>query len=110
MYKFVRLEVNQNNQKEKGSLGFPTLITALCVAHGVKVNPKIKIRPSIDQKFIVHNCTITEEQPLQTGDAPVHHSLIHQPGSSSSMEALMLEEMSGLCTTIERMQLDQRVT
>jgi len=39
IYKFVRLDVGQNNQKEKGSLGFPTLITALCATHGVEVNP-----------------------------------------------------------------------
>jgi len=43
IYKFVRLEVNQNNQKAKGSLGFPTLIIALCTTHGVEIKPSTKI-------------------------------------------------------------------
>jgi len=85
----------------KGSLGFPTLITALCVAHRVEVNPTAKIRPAIGLEFIMHNCT--EEQAPQAGDALDHHSPIHQPSSSSpsSMEALMLEQMN-------QMQLEQR--
>jgi len=42
IYKFVRLEVSHNNQKAKGSLGFPTLITAFCASHGAEVNPSVK--------------------------------------------------------------------
>lgn len=72
IYKFVKLEVNQNKQKAKGSLRFPMLITTLYAAHGVEVNPTVKIRPIIDQKFILHNCTNTKEQPPQVGDAPFH--------------------------------------
>jgi len=55
-------------------LGFPTLIIALYVAHGVEVNPSTKIEPPIDLKFVVNNCTSTEEQAPQAGDVPIHHS------------------------------------
>jgi len=75
-------------------LGFLDLITALCAAHRVEVNPIVKIRLAIDKKFIQHNCTNTKVQPPQAGGAPFHHSPIHQlVPSSSSMEALMLEQM-----------------
>ena len=61
---------------------------------------------SFDQKFIMHNCSNIEEQPPQAGDAPFHHSPILQPASSSSsMETLMLEKMTGLYTIMEQMQL-----
>jgi len=30
IYKFARFKIGQNNQKAKGTLGFPALITALC--------------------------------------------------------------------------------
>ena len=36
IYQFVILEANQNNQKAKGSLGFSTLITALCKLTGLR--------------------------------------------------------------------------
>jgi len=86
IYKFVRLEVNQKYQRSK-------------------VNPTTKIRLAIDLKFIVHNCTNTDEQAPQANDALVHHLPIHYLGSSSSspMEALMLEQM-------KQMQLEQRTT
>jgi len=38
--------------ERRGTLGFPTLITALCESQGVFVNPKVKIRSLIDVKFI----------------------------------------------------------
>lgn len=76
IYKFVRLDISQNNQKAKGSLRFPTLIIALCAAHEVEVNPSVKSRPPINLKFIVNNFTATEEQAPQVGDVPIHHSPI----------------------------------
>jgi len=61
IYKFARFEIGPKNQKSKGTLGFPALITALCAEYGVEVNPSVKIKPSIDLKFIVNNCTAAEE-------------------------------------------------
>jgi len=55
IYKFARFEIGPNNQKAKGTLGFPTLIIALYAEHGVEVNPYVTIRPPVDLKFIVNN-------------------------------------------------------
>ena len=38
IHKFVRYEVNTKNDKAKGALGFPALITALCQDQGVEVD------------------------------------------------------------------------
>jgi len=65
IYKTTRLEINKNNEKAKGSLGFPTLITTLCASQGVAVNPTIKTRPAIDKKFIDQNCISLEEAHQQ---------------------------------------------
>jgi len=43
IHKFVTLEVNKNNQKAKGFLGFLALIIALYQTHRIKVNPTVKI-------------------------------------------------------------------
>jgi len=61
IYKFARFEIGPNNQKKKGTLGFLALIIALYAVHGVEVNPSVKIRPPIDLKFIINNCTAAEE-------------------------------------------------
>jgi len=75
IYKTARLEINKNNEKAKGSLGFPTLITTLCESQGVAVNPTIKIRPAIDKKFIDHNCINLEEAHQQPHPPhPAQHS------------------------------------
>ena len=34
IHKFANLEINPRNERAKGSLGFPALITALCASHG----------------------------------------------------------------------------
>ena len=65
IYKTIRLEINKNNEKAKGSLGFPTLITTLCESQGVAKNPTIKIRPAIDKKFSDQNCINLEEAHQQ---------------------------------------------
>ncbi|KOM55968.1 hypothetical protein LR48_Vigan10g186000 [Vigna angularis] len=57
IHKFVRYEVNKNNEKSKGALGFPALITALCQAQGVEVDLSVKIRPTITKRFIEKFCT-----------------------------------------------------
>ncbi|ESW21384.1 hypothetical protein PHAVU_005G066300 [Phaseolus vulgaris] len=36
IYKTARLEINKNNEKAKGYLGFPALITTLCASQGVQ--------------------------------------------------------------------------
>jgi len=53
-----------------GTLRFPTLITALCQTHGVYVEPRMKIRASIEKKFIDHYCTNQEENPDTRDMAP----------------------------------------
>ena len=68
-----------------GTLGFPVLITALCQKNGVYVEPKMKIRCSIDQKFINHHCTNPEEHPEQRNKAP-------SPPSSPSSPTLDVVE------------------
>jgi len=57
IHKFVRYEVNKRNEKAKGALGFPALITDLCQDQGVEVELTEKIRPSITKKFIENFCT-----------------------------------------------------
>jgi len=52
IHKFVRYEVNTRNDKAKGGMGFPALITALSQDQGVEVELTEKIRPSITKKFI----------------------------------------------------------
>jgi len=61
IHKFVRYEVNTRNDKTKGALGFPALITALCQEQGVEVELTEKIRPSITKRFIEHFCTHPED-------------------------------------------------
>ena len=56
--------------ERKGTLGFPTLITALCVNQGVFVESKMKIWSLIDLKFIEHHCTNPEEYPKQRNRVP----------------------------------------
>jgi len=53
-----------------GTLGFPSLITGLCVENGIIVDPKVKIRSSIDKKFIEHYCTHPDENPVQRNIPP----------------------------------------
>ncbi|CAJ1940211.1 unnamed protein product, partial [Sphenostylis stenocarpa] len=43
IHRFVNYEINKNNQKHKGALGFPALITTLCQAQGVEVELTLKI-------------------------------------------------------------------
>jgi len=53
-----------------GTLGFPSLITGLCAENGIIVDPKVKIRSSIDKKFIEHHCTHPDENPVQRNIPP----------------------------------------
>jgi len=80
IYKIARLEINKNNEKAKGSLGFPTLITALCESQGVAVNPTIKIRPTIDKKITDQNCINLEEAHQQPH--PPHPSHVEDQPST----------------------------
>lgn len=57
IHKFVQYEVNKNNEKSKGTLGFPALITTLSQAQGVEVELSAKIRPTINKRFIEKFCT-----------------------------------------------------
>jgi len=61
IHKFVRYEVNKNTKKEKGALGFPALIIALCQDQRVEVELIEKIQPLITKKFIEHFCTHPED-------------------------------------------------
>ena len=66
--KFINLldlKLAQTIRRQRVLWGFPALITALCAKHGMEVNPYVKIRPPIDVKFIVNNCTSAEEQSSQ---------------------------------------------
>ena len=45
------------------------LITALCAHKDIVVEPKLKIRSSIDKKFIDHHCTNPEKNPDQRNKA-----------------------------------------
>ncbi|KOM31456.1 hypothetical protein LR48_Vigan01g101100 [Vigna angularis] len=93
IHKFVRYEVNKNNEKRKCALGFPTLITALCQAQGVEVDLSVKIRPTITKRFIEKFCTNPAEimpqleQPVAAEQTPcpeqqpqlnIHHELLEQ--------------------------------
>jgi len=92
--KIARLEINKNNEKAKGSLGFPTLITALCASQGVAVNPTIKIRPTIDKKFIDQNCINLEEahqQPHPPHPAHVEDQPSTVPSEQHSATPITME-------------------
>ncbi|OIW20684.1 hypothetical protein TanjilG_19749 [Lupinus angustifolius] len=41
---------------EKGTMGFPSLITSLCARQGVRVNRTEQTKPPITNKYIIHNC------------------------------------------------------
>jgi len=97
IYKTARLEINKNNEKAKGSLGFPTLITALCESQGVAVNPKIKIRPAIDKKFIDQNGINLEETHQQPH--PLH------PAQHSATPITMEHIMEYIRASTEHIQL-----
>ena len=70
IHKFANLEINPRNERAKGSLGFPALITALCASHGVEVNPTLKIRPTIDARYILQFCANSEENPQEAQQPP----------------------------------------
>ena len=61
IYKTARLKINKNNEKAKGSLGFPTLITTLCASQWVAMNPTIKIRPAIDKNSLIKIVSILKK-------------------------------------------------
>jgi len=56
--------------ERRGTLGFPTLITALCESQGVMMEPKVKIRSPINLKFTELHCINQEEYPEQRNRAP----------------------------------------
>ena len=97
IHKTARLEANKNNEKAKGSLGFPALITALCESQGVAVNPKIKIRPAIDKKFIDQNGINLEETHQQPH--PLH------PAQHSATPITMEHIMDYIRASTEHIQL-----
>jgi len=70
IYKFANPEINPRNERAKGSLGFPALITSLCASHGVEVNPTLKIRPTIDARYIQQFCVNSEENPQEAQQPP----------------------------------------
>ena len=94
IYKTTRLEINKNNEKAKGSLGFPALIIALCESQGVAVNPTIKIRPAIDKKFIDQDCINLEEahqqpHPPHPADQPSTVPSAQHSATPITMEHIM---------------------
>jgi len=78
IHKFVRYKVNTSNDKAKGALGFPALITALCQDQGVEVELTKKIRPSITKRFIEHFCTHLEDLE-QPGEPQLEQQAEDQP-------------------------------
>jgi len=70
IYKFANLEINPKNERVKGSLGFPALITALCAEYGVEVNPSSKIKPPLDARYIQQFCVNPEENPQAPQQPP----------------------------------------
>ncbi|ESW26478.1 hypothetical protein PHAVU_003G122800 [Phaseolus vulgaris] len=94
IYKTARLKINKNNEKAKGSLGFPTLITTLCASQEVAMNPTIKIRPAIDKKFIDQNCINLEEahqQPHPPHPANVEDQPFVVPSGQQSATPITME-------------------
>jgi len=67
-----------------GTLGFPVLITGLCVENGIIVDPRLKIRNPIDKKFIDHHYTNPEENPERRNQVPTPPA----SPSSSTLEAV----------------------
>jgi len=109
IYKTTRLEINKNNEKAKVSLGFPTLITALCASQGVVVNPTIKIRPTIDKKFIDQSCINLEEahqQPHPPHPANVEDQPSAVPSEQHSATPITMEHiMEYIRASTEHIQL-----
>jgi len=54
------------NPDHKKVLGFHSLVTSLCSAKRIQINPFATIRPSIDNKFIYKNCTKNDQQKTQS--------------------------------------------
>ncbi|KAK7393456.1 hypothetical protein VNO78_22012 [Psophocarpus tetragonolobus] len=113
MHKFVRMEVSRTNQKARRALRFSALIISLCFAKWVEVNPTVKIKPTIDKKYIEQNFTNPVENqqvrqsPVQPPPPPTPQQQQSEPLAASSMEAMMLEEMRYLRASMEHMQLQQ---
>lgn len=65
IHQFVLSTLPQNAAASK-PLGFPALITALCMAHGVNIpsHPQTKLRMTINEKFIKNYCVNPTEQNL----------------------------------------------
>jgi len=91
IHKFVRYEVNTRNDKAKGALGFPALITALCQDQGVEVELTEKIRPSITKRFIEHFCTHPEDLE-QPGEPQLEQQVEDQPAKD---QPAMEEQQTG---------------
>ena len=84
-------------------MGFPALITGLCAENGVIVEPRAKIRTSIDKKFIDHHCTNPEEHPEQRNQVPSPPASMSEPTLEAVEKKLMRhilhleEQQSALC-------------
>ena len=114
IHKFANLEINPRNERGKGFLGFPTLITALCASHAVEVNPTLKIRPTIDARYILQFCVNPEENPqeAQQPPSPPHaEEQQFQHGESSAAQptnTMIYDQLSVIRASMEQMQLDLR--
>ena len=89
IHHFVTQDCTKNPDRSK-ALGFPSLITTLCAANGVEVNPQVKIRPPIDTRFITKHCTTphtTVREPIirrEHGQNDLNHILGGTVPSSSA--------------------------
>jgi len=87
IHKFVRYEVNKRNEKAKGALGFPALITTLCQDQGVEVELTEKIQPSITNKYFEHFCTHPAE--LEHPEEPqLEQQAMEQPADEEQQPQL----------------------
>ena len=83
----MRYEVNKRNEKAKGALGFPALITTLCQDQGVEVELTEKIQPSITNKYFEHFCTHPAE--LEHPEEPqLEQQAMEQPADEEQQPQL----------------------
>jgi len=114
IYKFVNLEMNSNNERAKGSLGFPPLITTLCVAHGVEVDPTVKIRPTIDAWYIQYFYVNSEESLLAAQQPPSPHPVVKKQqfehaeySVAPPPNAVLFDQLSSIRVSLQHMRLEQ---
>ena len=82
--------------------------------HGVEVNPTLKIRPTIDARYILQFCVNSEENPqeAQQPPSPPHvEEQQFQHGESSAAQptnAMIYDQLLVIRASMEQMQLDRR--